>query len=227
MFDLEKSIADWRRQMLAAGIKTPVPLDELESHLREDVENQMRSGLSAQPAFETTVQQIGQSDVLKNEFAKVGGAKVAQAKHFVLTLAGIPNQYLDTDMNTSNIEPRWATYLKSAAFLFPAVGLWILNMVFIFPKCQDICNAAKVNIPAWLQTAIALANILKNNFLLICVSLIIVLVLLEWRVRQWPRYRRAIFGVLAFLLNLAVLLWITTLLVLSLVAVPNLVHQAH
>ena len=32
MFDLEQAIADWRRQMLAAGIKTPVPLEELKSH---------------------------------------------------------------------------------------------------------------------------------------------------------------------------------------------------
>ena len=37
MFDLEQSIAEWRRQMLAAGIKTPVPLEELEIHLREDI----------------------------------------------------------------------------------------------------------------------------------------------------------------------------------------------
>lgn len=35
MFDLEQSIAEWRRQMLAAGIKTPVPLEDLEIHLRE------------------------------------------------------------------------------------------------------------------------------------------------------------------------------------------------
>jgi len=41
MFDLEQSVSDWRRQMLAAGIRTPVPLDELETHLREDIEQQM------------------------------------------------------------------------------------------------------------------------------------------------------------------------------------------
>ena len=60
MFDLEKEIADWRRQMLAAGIKTPVPLEELESHLREDIERQMKSGLNEQKAFEVSVQRIGQ-----------------------------------------------------------------------------------------------------------------------------------------------------------------------
>jgi len=229
MFNLEQSIADWRKQMLAAGIKTPVPLEELESHLREDVENRTRSGLDAQQAFETTVQQIGQSDVLKNEFAKVGGAKGAQVKYFALTLAGIPNQYFDISMNTpsSNIEPRWATYLKAAAFLLPAVSLWMLTMMFVFPRFQATCDAANVSIPTVFRTAIALAQLFHNNFLIICVGLILLLVLLEWRVTKWPRYRRAIFGILAFLLNSAVLLWITTMVVLSLIAAGNLAHHAH
>jgi len=56
--------------MLGAGIKTPVPLEELESHLREDVEQQMKSGLSAQEAFEAAVLRIGQGDVLDSEFKK-------------------------------------------------------------------------------------------------------------------------------------------------------------
>ena len=145
--------------MLAAGIKTPVPLEELESHLREDVENQMPPGLSAQQAFETTVRQIGQGDVLKNEFAKVGGTKEMQkrVKHAVLALAGVPHQHLDTNMNV----------------------------------------------------------------------LMLVLTLLEWRVSQWPRYRRAVFGILAVYVNVTVLAWITVLLVLSLVAADNLAHHAH
>ncbi len=52
MFDLEQAISNWRRQMLAAGIKTPAPLEELENHLREDFEQQARSGSSTQQAFE-------------------------------------------------------------------------------------------------------------------------------------------------------------------------------
>jgi hypothetical protein len=68
MFNLEQSIAEWRQQMLAAGIKTPVPLEELENHLREEIERQMKSGLSGQKAFEISVQQIGQPKILKREF---------------------------------------------------------------------------------------------------------------------------------------------------------------
>ena len=72
MFNLDQAIMEWRRQMLGAGIKAPALLDELESHLREDVERRMKSGLSVQEAFDTAVQRIGQASALKAEFAKVG-----------------------------------------------------------------------------------------------------------------------------------------------------------
>ena len=75
MFDLEQSIVEWRRQMLAAGIKNPVPLEELESHLREDVERQIRGGTEAAQAFQRAVQRIGQGDGLQREFEKLADAK--------------------------------------------------------------------------------------------------------------------------------------------------------
>ena len=75
MFNLEQAIADWRRQMLAAGIKTPVPLEELEIHLREEIERRLKLGLSGQKAFQISVQQIGKADVMKSEFEKVDGVK--------------------------------------------------------------------------------------------------------------------------------------------------------
>ena len=39
MFDLEQAILEWRRQMTAGGIKAPEVLDELESHLHDDVDS--------------------------------------------------------------------------------------------------------------------------------------------------------------------------------------------
>jgi len=56
--------------MLAAGIKTPVPMEELEIHLRDEIERQMSLGLSEQEAFEISVQQIGQPKTLDGEFKK-------------------------------------------------------------------------------------------------------------------------------------------------------------
>ena len=75
MFDLEQTIADWRKQMLAAGIKTPVPLEELEIHLREEIERQMKLRANEQQAFEFAVQEIGNAKVLKDEFKKISSRK--------------------------------------------------------------------------------------------------------------------------------------------------------
>jgi hypothetical protein len=75
MFDLEQSIAGWRRQMLAAGIKTPVPLEELESHLRDEIERQAESGLNAAEAFPAAVHKIGAAQGIQSEFRKVEAIK--------------------------------------------------------------------------------------------------------------------------------------------------------
>jgi hypothetical protein len=83
MFNLEQSIAEWRNQMLAAGIKSPVLLEELEGHLREQIEEQIRSGLSQQQAFEMAVQQIGQASSLKTEFVRACGWRVFMGENRV------------------------------------------------------------------------------------------------------------------------------------------------
>ena len=56
--------------MLAAGIKTPVPLEELEVHLREDIMQRMKSGLDAPQAFDAAVRQIGTARALGTEYRK-------------------------------------------------------------------------------------------------------------------------------------------------------------
>jgi hypothetical protein len=71
MFNLEQAIAEWRRQMLAAGIQTPVPLEELEIHLREDIAQQMKTGSNQQDAFTSAVQKLGSAHTVQTEFMKV------------------------------------------------------------------------------------------------------------------------------------------------------------
>ncbi len=233
MFNLNEKIADWRRQMLAAGIKTPVPLDELEGHLRDDVEQQMRSGLSAQQAFEAAVQGIGQAALLESEFDKVGRMKQAQtrAKHAILTLAGIPNHYLNTPIITSpsNIEPGWATYLKATASLVPAVFLWAISVMFVMPKLQQICSSAAGvgDASFWKVTHFnfGIMSLFQAYGILIAGAIILLLILLEWRSRNWPRYRRAAVGIGAFLLNSVILISIFMMVVTAMVVAPALLHH--
>jgi hypothetical protein len=73
MFDLERAIAEWREQLSSDGISSPEVLDELESHLRDDIEQQMRSGLSPRQTFNAAVQRLGRRDALKTEFKRISG----------------------------------------------------------------------------------------------------------------------------------------------------------
>ena len=86
MVDLETAIADWRKQMITAGIQSPVPLDELEMHLREEIERQMKSGLSEPIAFGRSVKQVGQPQSLKSEFKKI---ETNIMKHIFTISAGV------------------------------------------------------------------------------------------------------------------------------------------
>ena len=71
MFDLEKTITAWREQMLTAGIKSPLPLQELEIHLREEIERQVKSGVNSRRAFEIATAKVGPPLELKTEFNKI------------------------------------------------------------------------------------------------------------------------------------------------------------
>ena len=227
MRDFEERIAEWRRQMVAAGIKSPRILDELESHLRDDVDEQERAGISARQAFEIAFQRLGQAAVLECEFEKVGETKETpeRVKNAFFALAGIPNHCLSEPMNTSspNIEPRWATYARAAAFLLPAVCLWLLSIVFVIPKLQQICADAGGN-P--LPTLVRMMISLTRNGVFISGALILVLILLGWRFSTWPRYRRAAVGIGTFLLNAVVLISIFMMVIAALLAAPALLHHA-
>jgi len=234
MFNLDETISEWRRQMAAAGIKSPEALDELESHLRDEVGQQVRSGANARQAFEIAVERIGEIDSIKAEFEKVATTRKTRewAKHAILVLAGIPHSRLATTMNTPcpNLEPRWATYLKAVAFLVPAVGLWMLSAVFVVPKLQRICLDAGLPGPGlfWKVThSNILATLLfKEDGIFIFGAIMFVLLLLEWRSSQWPRYRRAAVGLGAFLLNSVVLISLFLMFLTVTAAAPALAHLA-
>lgn len=224
MFDLEAAIAAWRRHL---GNVPGEALDELEGHLREAIDDHARAGLSPERAFDAAVAAIGQAGPLKEEFAKV--SRGSALKHVILSLAGIPELSTSTTMNTSTyIEPRWATYLKGAAFLVPAILLWILTAVFVVPKLQQICAMAGLpqsgDATFWglTHTSIRTTIFFAEHGFMIALTAAILLLVLEWRSRGWPRYRRAAIGVTAFVLNTVVLLCLFIMIIAALLAAPTL-----
>jgi len=225
MFDPEQAISRWRVDLTARGLNHVV-VDELESHLREELEAQVRAGIASEAAFSIAAQRVGRADVLKTEFAK-SFSPFDRLKGIVLTLAGIPNHSLATNMNTTHTEPAWATYLKAVGFLLPAIFLATVAAIFVVPKLQEICR--DVQMPTadgtfWnlLHSSILLMLTISHEGLLIGGGVVLLLILLEWRFAQWPRYRRAAIGFGAFLLNSIVLAAFFMMFLAAILAAPGL-----
>lgn len=82
-FNLDQAMANWRRQMLACGFKPVDVVEELESHLRDDIETQIRSGEKEQRAFELAIRRLGTPPELAKEFAKSRQPEAAQRPLFL------------------------------------------------------------------------------------------------------------------------------------------------
>jgi hypothetical protein len=218
MFDPERAIAEWRSRMVAGGMDEGDALKELECHLRDDLEHQIRAGQNPEAAFHSAVQNLGQTDLLREEFAKV--ERQSPFKRAWLTLAGIPHPQLATPMNTTSpvLEPRWATYVKAGAFVLPALLLWTVAMIWIFPKLQQISRDAGARIPDFFQ----MLFFFRQYDVLAGVTILLTLALLEWRSPRWPQYRRAALGVTVFLLNATVMISLTLMIILAILVAPAL-----
>jgi hypothetical protein len=227
MFNLEQAIADWRQQMLAAGIQTPVPLEELESHLREEIDRQVESGQGEPEAFAMASGQIGRTDTLKTEFAKVGAGIYERLRRLGCALAGIPEYQLATNMNVpnQNFEPAWTTYLKNAAYVIPAFLFWTGSLVLVVPKLKEVCFASGTALPGGIILVLNITQVFKEYALVITAIILTALILLEWRSRRWPRYRRMVFGFVAYLLNFGALFFMAAMCVLAVIAAANSLHR--
>jgi putative ABC transport system permease protein len=71
IFDLEKAIREWRKNLFKdPGLEEP-HIIELEEGLREEIEELVNEGLSEQEAFQRVVREVAPPEVLGTEFYKV------------------------------------------------------------------------------------------------------------------------------------------------------------
>jgi hypothetical protein len=71
MHNLEQLITEWRKITTAAPGVQPKTLDELESHVRETVEELVQAGLTETEAFQRAVEQLGTAPAIASEFQKL------------------------------------------------------------------------------------------------------------------------------------------------------------
>ncbi|NIS38757.1 hypothetical protein GWN91_06390 [Candidatus Saccharibacteria bacterium] len=71
MFSLNREIKKWRRKLYFTGAFQKSDIDELEAHLREEVEELIALGYSEEQAFHKATHRLGSPEILKTEFIKV------------------------------------------------------------------------------------------------------------------------------------------------------------
>src|SRR5579859_3651643 len=162
MFNLDRAITGWRRQMLAAGIKAPEVLTELESHLIDDFQQQIQDGASEQKAFDAAVQRLGHASVLKAEFRKKDESARLRLKSTVLAGNGL--FYLGT-----------AAYsLVTHEFTAQERLLGFAALAFSIFACAGSQRAARrVRVERRTLTAIGVASVMLGAGWLTCFILVI------------------------------------------------------
>ena len=71
MFNIEREIGKWRKEMLKKRWISRKTLRELEEHLRDEIDAQKGNGLNSANAFDVAINQIGIAERLSMEFQKV------------------------------------------------------------------------------------------------------------------------------------------------------------
>lgn len=71
MCDLKKQIAEWRKNMAKASGRRGEALDELEAHLREEIERLLQTGTPREQVLEAALSNLGPPAALAAEFDKV------------------------------------------------------------------------------------------------------------------------------------------------------------
>jgi hypothetical protein len=71
MSNLDEQIDAWRQGLLGRDVVASVELDELEDHLRQEMERLSKLGLSDHEAFLVATQRLGNTEALSTEYSKV------------------------------------------------------------------------------------------------------------------------------------------------------------
>jgi hypothetical protein len=100
MFDLNEQIIKWRGNLAQSQTLGNSDIDELESHLHEEIENLTALKLSEEEAFLVATHRLGSTDSLAGEYAKINRSSIFR-RRLSLMITGILTYLLATHFATA------------------------------------------------------------------------------------------------------------------------------
>jgi hypothetical protein len=185
MHNLELSIAEWRKDMAAAPRLGPEALDELESHLRETVDQLMRSGAGEAEAFQRAVEQMGPPQTVAAEFQKLRPAPLWLPIKIVGVLLGVLAALVLAFVLSVPMH-RKLDMLLTLHVMTLSVGyattllLGFLGVCFVCQRCVAELPARRLaQLPPFSSTFAILATLF---------TVVGVMLGMLWSKQQWGRY---------------------------------------
>ncbi len=145
-FDIEQKIKNWKDYLNSRGSFLPDDLEELETHLRDEIDALQKNGLDAEEAYFIGIKRLGKSDALSREFYKInaqslwkhlftpsepGGRKAARRDIWIIIglalLAGFLGKIPDLFGYRISNKSDSLIYLRNLSLFFiPVIGGWFL-----------------------------------------------------------------------------------------------------
>lgn len=134
MFDLNEQINKWRSNLTQSQTLGSSDIDELESHLREEIENLTALKLSDEEAFLIATHRLGSTDSLAEEYEKINrGVKFRHRLFWIAT--GVLGYFLATYLADAvsialSVSSGSMDYYTGIVFIVSKVMFWTI-VVFL------------------------------------------------------------------------------------------------
>ena len=130
--DLDRQIDQWRAFIRRRRAIHDSDVDELEDHLRSQVDDLTEAGLSADEAFLVAIKRMGNIDAVSQEFAQEHSDRLW--KQLVLPGSTTADDTTDADADAERVDLTFmlvaaATAGLSAALLFQADESWVIRLI--------------------------------------------------------------------------------------------------
>ncbi len=103
MFDLNDEIQDWRKQLSGTGACYAKDVEELEAHLRDEIEHLTATGLTSEEGFLVARYRLGEAEALGREYSKVNPWAVWRFRFFWMAAGLLAMNLLGIISNLLNL----------------------------------------------------------------------------------------------------------------------------
>jgi len=184
MHKLDQLLAEWRRNMKTAPRLGRETLDELENHLRENVDHFVRSGMTEAEAFRRAVTELGTAPRIASEFQKLDESTWLPVK--VIIGIGVTEALALTFLLIARMDAGRLTFLLATHVFMITLGytttflVGALGICFVGQRCfSDF-------------TPLRERSLTRVTFILGCVaaglSAVGVILGMVWAKAEWGRY---------------------------------------